>query len=226
MATFLELYNQIALELDLDEVTTVENATAVETLRLCNQINRAYKRIWNRLKPINEDAETKASLSITGGTNEYSIPTTIKQVQMVKLNADDPPLRIVPWTELELKYTPTLIADVGSPGVCGIYQRKIKFWPAPDEGGTATIWGLGGFTALSNDDDEPALDDDLHDVVFDWALLFAMGYEGNPATELQIMNAKEALKEARAQMRRHHQEPPRMIHEDEFDRGDTWIRSM
>jgi hypothetical protein len=143
---------------------------------------------------------------------------------MVKIQSIEPPLRIVPWTEFEMLYTPSTVITTGYPGVCAIYQRKIWFYPTPNAGYTADVWGLAGHTDMSADADTPPIDGELHDAVFHFALATAMVFENNPRADIQIQEAERWLRIAMARNRRHNQLPPRMMSEDEFSRGRVWWR--
>jgi hypothetical protein len=72
--TFLQLYNQLADELELSQVTTLQGTVGTQVRRLKNQINRGSREVWNRLNKINENAETKTTLAIVAGTQSYNIP--------------------------------------------------------------------------------------------------------------------------------------------------------
>jgi hypothetical protein len=77
---------------------------------------------------------------------------------------------------------------------------------------------------MAADTDTPQLDADLHDVVFDYALGLAMQYENNPMFQAQVQIAENNLKTTLRRMRAHNQLFPRMMAEDEYNRGQEWRR--
>jgi hypothetical protein len=217
---FLEIANELADELDLDQITTLEGTgVSDEVRRIRKHINHAYNYVWLKLNPKNEYAETETSFTTTANQAYVSIPVGILGVDMVWFG-NDPPLKLIPPKEFKYNTSQVItVTDTGYPTSASIYQRRIYFYPVPDSAYAGSLRGKGGFTDLTLDEDEPLLDSSLHRVIVQWALYFQMKYENNPALQEQSSVAQDALTTARNQMRIHGaEEAPCVMHERDIDR--------
>ena len=220
--TFLEIAQQMADELDFTRPTTLQGSVSTQIRRIKNHINKAYNHVWLKLNPVNEDAQTSTTFTTTQGQDYVAIPTGILNVEEV-VHSTEPPLIILPWSEFQqLRADYLIITQTGAPTRAAIYQRRIYLYPTPDSAYTFTVRGKAGLTELSADDDEPALRDEFHRVVLEWALYFSMAYEGNPNLQVQLNNAEQALKTARDNMMNHNDFPPCVRLETEFQDSAYW----
>ena len=233
---FLEIANYISDQQDGDRLSTVYNAdlgTLDQSVRrVRDNINRAYTLIKLALGTRNENAETSFTLTTTAGVEYVAIPAGVLTVLQLQYD-NDPPMRLIPWTEYERYKADTLvITDEGSPDVASIYQRRVYFYPAPDGVYTINGRGLETLTRLSADADEPDLPAEFHQAIADLALHFEMAYEGNPAAGILLTQENGSLQAqggqaavavtlfnaAKRNFRSHGTEPPRMIGTQEMSK--------
>ena len=108
---FLQLCQYVADNSDQTRPVTVYNANLSNlsrgVRRIRNHVNRAYTLIKHALGMKNEYVETTSSISTIGGTESYDFPTGILTIQQLSVS-NDPPLRILPWTEFERFKSDTL----------------------------------------------------------------------------------------------------------------------
>lgn len=243
MDTFLQIANSLADRIDGDRFSTIYSSGGLGALsqtqrRYREHINLAYHTVWMALGLKNEYRETQASLTLLPDTATYDIPETIRNVYQVKVDTD-PPLPILPWPEYE-KYVSeaVVILTTGTPSVCAIYQRKLYFYPVPEQGYTVTLYGGEGFTELNLDSDEPDLAPEFVPAIKQFALYYEMDYEGNPragtlataengllqAQGGQAAVALNALNLAKREAKRHFTQSARMRSYLEIAQQDAYRR--
>lgn len=182
---FLTIAQNMADRFDETRPDTIFNAdlgTLSQTRRRYrDHINLAYTMVLLALNRANEYRQTSTTLSLVAGTESYSIPAGVLNIDQVQVGTD-PPMDIIPWPEYETyKRQFLMVTDTGYPTVCSIYQRKIWFYPTPDEALTANLRGQETMTELNQDTDEPDLPTDFHRVIQEIAIALEMAYEGNAA---------------------------------------------
>lgn len=221
---FLQLVQDLALQMDYTKPSTLDNADN-NTQRLMMNVNRAYSHLWTVFNRRNEDAENETTVSTVANQNYIDAP--YKQVDQVAVD-NDISLRILPWIEFENLYrrSDLLIVSVqaGYPQVCSIYQRRIYLYPAPDSVYSVTVRGKDSLTELSSDTDTPALHPDMHRIIFEYALYLQMQYENNPQAQDQRAQAEQLIQETRKTIRSHNGLPYRVMSEDEFMPLDPYLR--
>lgn len=185
MATFLQIANRMADRLDDSQFTTIYNAdtstlNAVQR-RYREHINLAYTMVKLHLGRTDEYKESTTTISLVSGTESYSIPSTLLNIDHVQIGTD-PPLTIIAADEYETYKRQFLtVTDTGYPTVCTIYERKVWFYPTPDEAFTANVRGQELITDLDLDTDEPDLPSDVHRAIQEIAIAIEMQYQGDPA---------------------------------------------
>jgi len=214
MSTFLQIAQNMADRLDGSRPSTIYNAdlgNLSQTVRRYREhINLAYNWVLLKLNRANEYRQNSTTLALVAGTESYNIPTGVLSIDQVQIGTD-PPMDIIPWDDYEVyKRQFLVVTDTGYPQVCSIYQRKLWFYPTPDEALTANLRYLENMTALNLDADEPDLPADFHRVIQEKAIEFEMVYEGNPAAGAQGMIANELFELARNNSGNHFQQSPRM----------------
>jgi hypothetical protein len=220
--TFLQLAQQIADELDFTQPSTLQGSISTQVRRIKNHINRAYNYVWLQLNPFNEEAQSSTTATTTANVDYIAIPSSMNSIDEVQYS-NEPPLILLPWSEFQqLRADYLLITQTGAPTRGSIYQRRIYLYPTPDAAYTFNIRGKASLTELSADADEPALRDDFHRVIFEFALFFSMAYENNPNTGLQQQIALDALRMAKANSDNHLQFPPAVRLEGEFQDSGYW----
>ena len=185
MSTFLQIAQNMADRLDETRPTSIYNADLSllsQTIRRYREhINLAYNMVLLALNRTNEYRQTSTTLSLTSGTESYSVPAGILNIDQVQIGTD-PPMDISPWPEYETyKRQFLVITDTGYPTACAIYQRQLWFYPIPDQNLTANLRGQETMTNLDADADTPDLPADYHRVIQEIAIALEMAYEGNPA---------------------------------------------
>lgn len=242
MTTFLEIANSLVDRIDGDRFSTIYSvnlSSLSQTQRRYREhINLAYHTVAMHLGYKNEYRETQDSITLLANTEAYDIPAAMRGVYQVKVDTD-PPLPIIPWPDFEqYKSETVLITTTGTPNVCAIYQRKIYFYPLPEQGYTVTLYGSEGFTELNLDNDEPDLAPEFIPALKQFALYYEMDYEGNPragalltsengglqAQGGQAAVALHALNLAKREAKRHFTQPPRMRSYLEIAEQDTYRR--
>lgn len=184
MTTFLEIANNIADRMDETRFSTIYAADlsnlSQTVRRYREEINLAYNMVLLGLNRSNESRQTSTTLALVAGTESYSIPAAVLNLDQVQIGTD-PPMDIIPWVDYEVyKRQSLLVTDTGYPQVCSIYQRKIWFYPTPDQAVTANLRGQEPMTNLDANTDTPDLPADYHRVIQELALCLEMQYEGNP----------------------------------------------
>jgi hypothetical protein len=226
MTTLLEYCEQLSRKLDYDEPSTLQGTIDDEHTRMVDDINRAYKLIWNKINKKNEDAETSGTITLVAGIEAYSFPAGMLTIEQVRQSDQAVPITLVPWPEYEkYKYGISTVVDVGQPAFASIFNRQLYIYPVPDTAGTLNVRGKQGFTALSADASEPDLQDEFHDPIFELAYYYQMVYEGDPASELQYRNYKESLAAAKSNMKSSRRRMSRIIGPHEQSRLN-WIREQ
>lgn len=182
--TFLRIAQNLADRIDGDYPSTIYNAdlsALSQTVRRWReQINLAYNVVLLSLNRKNEARETSTTLALVSGTESYSIPSGVLNVDQVQIGTD-PPMDIIPWVDFETyKRQFLMVTDTGYPVTCAIYQRKLWFYPVPDQALTANIRGQEVLTNLNLDADTLDLPDDYGRVVQEFAIYYEKVYEGDP----------------------------------------------
>lgn len=209
--TFLQMAEIMADEMDFTRPSTLQGSIDAEYRKMKTNINRAYNYVLLKLNKKNENAETQGTITTVAGTESYSFPSGMNKIDMIVGASDTTPLRIIPFDEYLRYQADTLaITQNGSPDVASINQRKVWFYPVPDQAYTMTVYGREGMTDLSADADTPDLPADYHRVIVEWALYFQMNYEGNPQAGAQAQIAQEMMEAVRANMKDHGTELPRI----------------
>jgi hypothetical protein len=241
---FLVIAQNLADRLDATRPTTVYNADLgvldQTTRRWRENINLAYTTVKLALNRTDEYRETSTTLALVASTESYSIPATILNIDQIQIDTD-PPLDIIPWVEYEAYKRQWLtVTSTGFPTVCAIYQRKIWFYPTPDQALTANIRGQELMTDLDLDADIPDLPADYHRVIQELAVFFEMLYEGNPSAG-QLVVAENGTLQAQGgqaaiavnlfnQVKRnsgdHFASPPRMRSRYESQRKNSLRRAI
>jgi hypothetical protein len=193
MTTFLQIAQNMADRLDRERPTTIYNADLSllsQTIRRYREhINTAYNMVLLALNRVNENRQTSTTLSLISGTESYSIPAGILNIDQVQIGTD-PPMDIIPWVDYETyKRQFLMVTDTGYPQVCSIYQRKLWFYPTPDQNLTANLRGQEGLTALDADADEPDLAADYHRVIQELAIYLEMVYKGSENAGLLVVSS-------------------------------------
>lgn len=184
MATFLTIAQNMSDRLDATPPSTIYNADLTQlsqtVRRYREHINLAYNMVVLALNRTNENRQTVTTLALIAGTESYSIPAAILNIDNVQIGTD-PPMDIIAWNDFEnYKRQFLTVTDTGYPTTCAIYQRKLWFYPIPDQNLTANIRGQEPLVDMSLDADTPDLAQDYHRVIQEIAICLEMGYEGNP----------------------------------------------
>ena len=186
MTTFLQIAQNLSDRLDGNTyLTTIYNAdlsTLSQTVRRWREhINLAYNTTLLALNRKNEYRQVSTTLALISGTESYDIPATVLNLDQVQIGTD-PPLDIINWRDYETyKRQFLVVTDTGYPQTCSIYQRKLWFYPTPDQNLTANLRAQEPLTNLNLDADVPDLPADYHRVIQELAIYYEMAYEGNPA---------------------------------------------
>ncbi len=183
MSTFLQIAQNMSDRLDRDRPSTIYNADLAnlsQTIRRYREhINTAYNMVKLALNRGDENRQTSTTLALVSGTESYAIPAAILNIDQVQVGTD-PPMDIIPWPDYETyKRQFLLVTDTGYPTVCAIYQRKLWFYPTPDQNLTANLRGQEALTALDADADQPDLAADYHRVIQELAIYLEMVYKGS-----------------------------------------------
>lgn len=215
MATFLQIAQNLADRVDGTYPSTIYNAdltNLTQTVRRWrNFINKAYKHTWLKMHRDNEYRETETTATTVSGQEYVSIPAGITNIDQVKFNSE-PPIDLIAWPRFERLKEDVYFETVnGSPTAASIYQRRLYFYPTPDDAYTVYIRGQEGFTALDEDTDEPDLAGDFHDVIEEFAVGFEMKFEGNPEYRDQLAMAEEMLTNVKNNSRSHAIQSPRVM---------------
>jgi hypothetical protein len=229
MSTFLQIAQNMADRLDRDRPTTIYNADLSllsQTIRRYREhINTAYNMVKLGLNRTDEYRQTSTTLSLVSGTESYAIPATVLNLDQVQIGTD-PPLDIIPWPEYETyKRQFLVVTDTGYPTVCSIYQRKLWFYPTPDQNMTANLRGQESFSALDADADTPDLPADYHRVIQEIAIYLEMLYKGSESAGLLVVSGSGQMTAQGGQAATavnlfnlvrnnsgdHFQQPPRMM---------------
>jgi len=183
MATFLEIAQNMSDRLDRDRPSTIYNANLSllsQTVRRYREhINTAYTMVLLALGRTNEYRQSSTTLALVANTESYNLAAGILSIDQVQVGTD-PPMDIIPWPEYETyKRQFMTVTDTGYPTVCSIYQRKLWFYPIPDQALTANLRIQENMTALDLDADTPDLPADFHRAIQEIAIYLEMVYKGS-----------------------------------------------
>lgn len=215
MATFLQIAQNLADRVDGTRPSTIYNADlsnlSQTTRRWRNFINKAYKRLWLEMHRDNEYRETEATTTTTNGVEYVTIPSGISNIDQVKF-ANEPPIDLMPWPRFERFKEDIYFETVnGSPTAASIYQRRLYFYPVPDDVYTVYIRGQQVFTELDLDADEPDIAPDFHDIIEEIAVLYEMHYEGDIASQQLKLETEQWIKLVKNNSRSHATHPPKVM---------------
>lgn len=241
---FLQIYNELADELDEDQQVTIWNADLTQLTqairRRRNSINMAYNMILLAMNRKNEYRETITTFNTVKGTETYDIPANILNVDELIVSTD-PPLPIIAWPQYDRYKADTLLITVsGNPTMATIYKRQIWLYPTPDSAYQVTVKGHISMSDLNLDADVPSLlPSEFHRVIREFALYFELDYQSDSragslsvsengslsAVGGQAARAVNMFRVAKMNARDHFMEPPRMMSIQEKRRSD-WLRRV
>lgn len=144
MVTLLQAAQKVAYRRNAN----VNDSTVME--RIKGHVNDACKEVWES-HPWSF-RWTQVSQALTAGEDDYTLASTVADVDSAWIAADRRQLRIVPFNRLPVPDT-TATGDPWMLAITGYGPRSMRVYPTPSQNLTLTLNTLSTYTDISLDAD-------------------------------------------------------------------------
>lgn len=155
--TFLTICQAIASETDEDSISTIESATLDRIKNIIRWVNEGYEKAFNKAYK-NELAETSGTFSASAATYDFS-SVSIKYFKSLYVTGFRP-IDIIDHDVLLRDYVNDSTI-CGQPYKAAYHQRKLYFYPIPDQAYTINYTAKVSFTKLSTNTQTPIVDSNI-----------------------------------------------------------------